>query len=80
MKIIINIFSAYFVPLFKDINHPALLKYWKLNLDADAYERNIDANMSKPSDLKQIDRCDSNLYCATKIKDIIQYFPFLAIM
>ena len=49
---IINIFSAYVVPLLKDINHPALLQEWKLNLDAAAYEKYIDANMSKPSDKK----------------------------
>ena len=49
---IINIFSAYVVPLLKYINHPALLQEWKINLDATAYERNIDANMSKPSDKK----------------------------
>ena len=36
---IINIFSAYVVPLLKDINHPALLQEWKLNLDAESYEK-----------------------------------------
>ena len=36
--IIINIFSAYVVPMLKDINHPALLKEWKLNIDTAAYE------------------------------------------
>ena len=30
----INIFSEYFEPLLKDINHPALLQERKLNLDA----------------------------------------------
>ena len=49
---IINIFSAYVVLLLKDINHPALLQEWKLNIDASEYERNIDANMSKLSDEK----------------------------
>ena len=38
-----------FVPLLEYINHPELLQEWKLNLYAAAYERNIDANMSKPS-------------------------------
>ena len=42
-EMIINIFSAYFVPLMKHINHPALLQEWKLNLDDKAYENNIDA-------------------------------------
>ena len=49
---IINNFIAYVVPLFKDINHPALIQEWKLILDDEAYERNIDSNMSKPSDKK----------------------------
>ena len=49
---IINIFSAYVVPLLKYINHLALLQEWKLILNDAAYERNIDANMSKPSDKK----------------------------
>ena len=49
---IINIFSAYVVPLLKDIKHPALLQEWKLNPDAAVYEKNIDANMPKPSDRK----------------------------
>ena len=40
------------VPLLKDINHPALLQEWKLNIDAAAYEKNIYANISKPSDKK----------------------------
>ena len=35
--------------MLKYINHLALLKEWKLNIDAAAYERNIDANKSKPS-------------------------------
>ena len=46
---IINIFSSYVVSLLKYINHSALLQEWKLNLDAEAYERNIDANMYKSS-------------------------------
>ena len=37
-EIIINIFSAFFLPLLKYTNHPALLQEWKLNLDAAAYE------------------------------------------
>ena len=58
---IINIFSAYVKPMLKDINYPALLQEWKLNLDAKAYERNIDASMQKPSDKKVIDRHYSDL-------------------
>ena len=49
---VINIFIAYVVTLLKDINHLALLQEWKLNLDAAAYEKNIDANLSKLSDKK----------------------------
>ena len=42
------------VPLLKDINRPALLQDQKLNIDAAAYETNIDANMSKPSDKNKL--------------------------
>ena len=65
---IINIFSTNVVHLLKDINNPALLQRWKLNPDAAAYEKYIDANMSKPSDKKEIDFHDSDLYCPTTIK------------
>ena len=47
---IINIFSTYVVPLLKNINNPALIQEWKLNLDAAAYEKYIDSNVSKLSD------------------------------
>ena len=38
---ILTIFSAYVVPLLKDINHTALLQERKFNLDAAAYEKYI---------------------------------------
>ena len=38
-EMINNIFSSYVEPLLKDINHPALLQEYKLNLDAAAYEK-----------------------------------------
>ena len=75
-----NVFGAYVVPLLKDINHPALLQEWKLNIDASEYEKNIGANVFKPSDKKEICRHDRDLYWPTPIKDTIQWFPFLAIM
>ena len=77
---IIKFFSKYFVSLLKDINHPYLLQEWKLNLVAAAYEKNIDANLSKISDKKEIFRHDSDMYWPTIIKDTIQWFPFLTIM
>ena len=49
-RMVINIFSAYFVPMLKDIKHHVLLQEWNINIYAAAYERNIDANMSKTSD------------------------------
>ena len=44
-----NISTTYVEPLLNNINHPALLQEWKLNLDAAAYENQIDANAYKPS-------------------------------
>ena len=57
-----------------------MIQEWKLNPDAEAYERDIDANMSKPSDKKEIDCHDSDLYWTTTIKYTIQWFPFITIM
>ena len=34
----------------KDINHPALLQEWKLNIDSAAYEKQIYDNVYKPSE------------------------------
>ena len=77
---IVNIFIEHVVPLLKYISHPALLQERKLNLYAEAYERNNDANMSKNSDKKEFDCHDSNLYWPTTIEGTIQRFTFLTIM
>ena len=66
--------------MLKDIKHLALLQEWKLKLDAAAYENNNDANMSKPSNKKEIGLHYSDLYWSATIKDTIQRFPFLTIM
>ena len=42
------IFSTYVKPQIKEINHPALLQEWRLNIDAADYEQNIYANLYKP--------------------------------
>ena len=61
----VNIFIAYVEPLIKYINHPALFQEWKLNLDAEDYERNIDANLYKPSEKKEFNRHNSDTYWPT---------------
>ena len=76
----INIFSAYVAPLLKDIKNPKLIQEQKLNLDAEAYEKYVDAYMSKPSDEKESDHHDGDFYWPTSIKDTIKWFTFLTIM
>ena len=51
----INIFNTYVTPMIKEINHPAILQEWKLNIDAAEYERNKEENY-RPSDEKKINR------------------------
>ena len=46
-----------------------MFKERKLNIDAADYEKNIDANLYKPSEKKS----------PTSIKDTIEWFPFLTI-
>ena len=75
---IINIFSEYVEPMLKVINHAVLLQERKQNTDATEYERNIGANLYKPSEEKN--RHDSDLYWPTSIKYTINYFPFLTVM
>ena len=49
-EIINNIFIIYVELLLDDINHPALAQEWKLNLDATAYEKELNDKVNKPSD------------------------------
>ena len=48
-EIINNTFIIYVEPLLDDFNYPALLQEWQLNIDAAAYENNIDTNVYKLS-------------------------------
>ena len=57
-----------------------MIQEWKLNLNAEEYERNIDTNLYKPSEKKKVNSHNSDKYWPTSIKDTIQWFPFLAIM
>ena len=49
-----TIFNTYVTPQIKEINHPEFLQEWKLNIDTAEYEKNIEANMYKPSEKKLI--------------------------
>ena len=42
---IVNIFSAYIVPLLKHINKPELFQEWKLNINDAEQKENIDVNL-----------------------------------
>ena len=46
----ITIFSTYVTLQIKEIHHPALFQEWKLNIDAAEYEKNMMANIYKPSE------------------------------
>ena len=66
----ITIFNTYVTPQIKEINHPAFLQEWKLNLDAAEYEQNLKANMYKPSEKNKFNRVDNQKHwpASTKIK------------
>ena len=51
-----------------------------LDIDAAEYERNIDANLYKPSEKKNFNRVDSGDYWPASIRETIQWFPFITIM
>ena len=71
----ITIFSTYFTPQIKEINHPLFLQEWKLNLDATDYEKNMNANMYKPSEKRKFNRVDSDKHWPASIK--IKFSGFL---
>ena len=47
-----NIFIKYVEPLLDDINNPALVEEWKINIYATVYQTKLDAKVNKPSDKK----------------------------
>ena len=55
-----TIFNTYATAQIKEINHPASLQEWRLNIDAAEYENNIEANMYKPSFKKKINLIDDH--------------------
>ena len=75
-----TIFNTYFTPQIKEINHPEFLQEWKLDIDATEYEKNMKANMYKPSEKKKINCVDDHKHWSESIKETIQWFPFLTIM
>ena len=75
-----TIFNTYVTPQIKEINHPAFLQEWKLNIDAAYYENNMKANMYKPSEKETYNLVDNHKHCPASIKNRMQWFPFLTIM
>ena len=63
-----------------NLDHLDLTEEWKQNLDAAAYETNLNQDVNIPSIKKQIDRNDKTKYWPTSIKEIIDWLPFLYIM
>ena len=57
-----------------------MFQEWKLNLDVVDQEKNIYANLHKPSEKKKFNRHDIDDYWPTSTKDTIQWFHFLTIM
>ena len=75
-----TIFNAYVTPQIKEINHPAFLQEWKLNIDAAEYEKNMEVNMYKPSEKKKINRIGDHEHWPASIKSTIQWFHFHTII
>ena len=60
----------------EDLYHPALIEKWKQNIDAAAYEKNLNRDVKIPSIKKKIDRNDKTEYCPTSIKESLNWLPF----
>ena len=57
-----------------------MLQEWKLNLDAEEYEKKMKATIYKPSEKNKFNRVNSDDHWPTSIKKTIQWFPFHNIM
>ena len=49
------IFAEYIEPYMKEIDHPALIQEWKLNLDTATYKNKLYSKEKLPSNRKEID-------------------------
>ena len=74
-----RLFGTYVTPQIKEINHPAIIQEWKLNIDGAEYEIKM-AKTNIPSDKKKINRQDDHDHWPASIKSILHWFPFHAIM
>ena len=68
-----TIFNTYVTPQIKEINHPEFLQECKLNLDAAEYEKNMKANMYKPSVNKKFNRVDNQKHWTASIKKVFYF-------
>ena len=66
-----TIFNTYVTPQMKEINHPSFLQEWKLNIDAAEYEKNMKANIYKPSEKNKINCVDNHKHWPASIKETI---------
>ena len=57
--------------------YPVLIEKWKQNIDAAAYEKNLNQDVKIPSFKKTIDHIDKNKYRPTTIKESINWLPIL---
>ena len=66
-----KLFSTYVTPQIKEINHPAIIQEWKLNIDAAEYETNM-AKSHLRSDKNKINCQDDHDHWPESIKTALQ--------
>ena len=70
-----RLFSTYITPQIKEIYHPAIIKEWKLNIDAAEYEKNMSLT-NLPSSFKK-NRINNFEHWPASIKQLLNGFLFL---
>ena len=76
LKEIYDLFIDYIVPIIEDLDHPALIEEFKQNIDAAAYENNLNKDVNIPSIKKKIDRNNKTEYWPTSKKESINWLLF----
>ena len=74
-KEIDKLLIEHLVPIMDDLYHPMLIEEWKQNINATAYENNLNQDVKIPS-IKKKYRNNKNEYWPTRIKESINWLHF----
>ena len=79
LRVIYELFIDHLVPIMGDLDHPDFIEERKQNLDAAAYEKNLNQDVKIPSIKENIDCNNKTEYWPKSIEESLNWLPFLYI-